>query len=411
MRNLRKITSSVLLSAVLLVAPNLATAALTVGSTSITTDSTLSLQGGNVGIGTTAPGKALEINSATGANLRLTYNDTDGSAANYSDLSVTSGGDLTLAPSGGDFNVTGNESVSGTLGVTGNTTLSGTLGVTGTSTFTGFMGVGGSAVDPTVVVNLANTGAYGGDGVTRYGYSADLTATDLSNVTAGYFSAGSSYGVSGADHNVLTGLDVHTNFSGAGRVDNSQGVYIQVANSSTGNMKDAYGIYNQILGYNVAGTSGPTTNAILYYGDLVNASSSNSYQSASIFHGKIRTLGGTSGYGTAYGLNLSGWSTPGATVTTSYGIYMDNSIDIGTTKYALYSDSNSNSYIKTNLGLGTVSPTELLDVNSNNIRIRTAKTPANATEACNQGEISWDASYMYICIADNTWHRSLHATW
>lgn len=62
---------------------------------------------GNLGIGTTAPDKALEINSASGANLRLTYNDADGSATNYVDFSTSSSGDLTVAPSGSDFNVTG----------------------------------------------------------------------------------------------------------------------------------------------------------------------------------------------------------------------------------------------------------------------------------------------------------------
>ena len=61
----------------------------------------------NFGIGTTGSGKALEINSATGANMRLTYNDADGSAANYADLSTSSSGDLTIAPSGGDTNITG----------------------------------------------------------------------------------------------------------------------------------------------------------------------------------------------------------------------------------------------------------------------------------------------------------------
>lgn len=64
-----------------------------------------------------------------------------------------------------------------------------------------------------------------------------------------------------------------------------------------------------------------------------------------------------------------------------------------------------------NVGVGTATPTEKLDINSDNIRIRTAKTPANATEACNQGEISWDASYTYVCVADNTWKRSAIATW
>ena len=67
---------------------------------------------GNVGIGTTAPDKALEINSATGANLRLTYNDSNGGALNYADLSTSSGGNLTIAPSGGALSVTGSISAS-----------------------------------------------------------------------------------------------------------------------------------------------------------------------------------------------------------------------------------------------------------------------------------------------------------
>lgn len=53
---------------------------------------------GYLGIGTTAPDKQLEINSATGANLRLTYNDSNGSAANYTDFSVGSDGGLTISP-------------------------------------------------------------------------------------------------------------------------------------------------------------------------------------------------------------------------------------------------------------------------------------------------------------------------
>jgi hypothetical protein len=63
--------------------------------------------GGLLGLGTTAPDKQLEINSATGDCLRLTYNDSNGSAANYVDYAVTSGGDGTITPSGGDVNVVG----------------------------------------------------------------------------------------------------------------------------------------------------------------------------------------------------------------------------------------------------------------------------------------------------------------
>src|SRR3990167_790959 len=55
---------------------------------------------GLVGIGTTAPEKALEINSATGANLRLTYNDSNGSALYYADFEVSSAGVLNIISSG-----------------------------------------------------------------------------------------------------------------------------------------------------------------------------------------------------------------------------------------------------------------------------------------------------------------------
>jgi hypothetical protein len=53
---------------------------------------------GYVGIGTTAPDKKLEINSATGDCLRLTYNDSDGNATYYSDFAVSSEGALTVTP-------------------------------------------------------------------------------------------------------------------------------------------------------------------------------------------------------------------------------------------------------------------------------------------------------------------------
>lgn len=60
---------------------------------------------GTIGINTSAPARQVEINSATGNCLRLTYNDSDGSASNYVDFLVSSSGDLTLTPSGGDINI------------------------------------------------------------------------------------------------------------------------------------------------------------------------------------------------------------------------------------------------------------------------------------------------------------------
>jgi len=52
-----------------------------------------------------------------------------------------------------------------------------------------------------------------------------------------------------------------------------------------------------------------------------------------------------------------------------------------------------------------------LNINSDVIRVRTAKTPASATDTGNAGDICWDANYIYVCIAANTWKRSALSTW
>jgi hypothetical protein len=37
--------------------------------------------------------------------------------------------------------------------------------------------------------------------------------------------------------------------------------------------------------------------------------------------------------------------------------------------------------------------------------------PASASAAGNEGQIAWDADYIYICTATNTWKRVAIATW
>lgn len=44
-------------------------------------------------------------------------------------------------------------------------------------------------------------------------------------------------------------------------------------------------------------------------------------------------------------------------------------------------------------------------------RISTAKTPASATATGTTGDICWDASYIYVCTATNTWKRVAISTW
>lgn len=64
-----------------------------------------------------------------------------------------------------------------------------------------------------------------------------------------------------------------------------------------------------------------------------------------------------------------------------------------------------------NFGIGTTVPGAKLDIDSDIIRLRTAKTPASAGAAGNQGDECWDADYHYRCVATNTWKRTALTTW
>ena len=106
---------------------------------------------GNLGLNKSSADKQVEINSATGDCLRLTYNTSSGTATNYADFLVSSGGNLTLTPSGSSttissaLGVTGATTLSSTLGVTGASTLSSTLSVTGATTLSSTLGVTGAS--------------------------------------------------------------------------------------------------------------------------------------------------------------------------------------------------------------------------------------------------------------------------
>jgi len=63
------------------------------------------------------------------------------------------------------------------------------------------------------------------------------------------------------------------------------------------------------------------------------------------------------------------------------------------------------------VGIGTSTPSGKLDVDDDRLRVRQAKTPASAVDSGNTGEIAWDANYLYVCTATNTWKRVALASW
>ena len=67
------------------------------------------------------------------------------------------------------------------------------------------------------------------------------------------------------------------------------------------------------------------------------------------------------------------------------------------------------------VGIGVTSPSRLLDLNTNIIRLRVAYAPPTAGTSGNEGDICWGTdsgtSYVYVCISDNTWERATLASW
>jgi hypothetical protein len=70
----------------------------------------------------------------------------------------------------------------------------------------------------------------------------------------------------------------------------------------------------------------------------------------------------------------------------------------------------TNSNGTTSIAIGSTLGTSTTTLNGNIIMSKTA-TPASATATGTTGTIVWDANYIYVCIATNTWKRMLITTW
>ena len=60
-------------------------------------------------------------------------------------------------------------------------------------------------------------------------------------------------------------------------------------------------------------------------------------------------------------------------------------------------------------GVATIAQT--LVVGGDTIELSTSKTPASAGDTGTTGQIAWDSSYIYICVATDTWKRAAISTW
>jgi hypothetical protein len=175
------------------------------------------------------------------------------------------------------------------------------------------------------------------------------------------------------------------------------------------------GARNTAIGGNAMGASADSSDnvAVGYHalstlhtgGDSHNAAVGY-HASHSLYEGSgITTLGSYAGEPMTYGFNStylgynSGPTSDGLTNATAVGydahVAISNALVLGGT-----GDHAAK------VGIGTTTPTQALDVNSNTVRVREDRTPASSSESCQKGEIAWDGSYLYVCVATNTWKRS-----
>ena len=63
------------------------------------------------------------------------------------------------------------------------------------------------------------------------------------------------------------------------------------------------------------------------------------------------------------------------------------------------------------VGINSRDPQTALDIDADAIRLRIDNTPSSASDFGHKGEIRWDANYIYICVATDTWKRVALSTW
>jgi hypothetical protein len=339
------------------------------------------------GYGTGALLKISSVNQATNANSDLTQTQYDEFWR------------LVKNPLAAYIPSTGNSSINGNLALGANT-------VPGTVTLTNY---GGTPTTSNTLLNVGSSLTSDG-GVNNRGATSVLFLDGAMTTSTQGLMAGTQTSTSNGNNITGTQIGTYGYFSheGTGTVSNAYGGYFIVNNDSTGTITNGTGSISQFINTNVGGNAtkgiggwnnlknsgtlfkgAGSKNLAENYGTISDAligawigahnyATSGTVPKAwgedvvisNFSTGNITTavvIGaqlGNSSTGTitnAYGISIGGpsdnWSnTGGGTVTNSYGLYIDPSINVGATKYSIYSASTANSYFAGNVGIGSSTP-------------------------------------------------------
>ena len=191
-------------------------------------------------------------------------------------------------------------------------------------------------------------------------------------------------GIDGSTTKYAIGMSVDNRLDVSSGVRNSGYVMgidcVGVVNNS-GYVQNSYGMRTYTGGGSEFHASGYITNAISLYSRVLNLASGTVHNAMGLY--STISAGSNGKIGNAYGVYL--YPNAGTITSGNYGIYQQGTED--------------------NYFGGT------LDTASSGIRIRDDHTPASASADGFKGQIVWDANYIYICTATNTWKRAALSTW
>ncbi len=328
-------------------------------------------KGGNVGIGTVNPSQSFDVsgNAVVSGALGVGNNSIPGSLSLINRPNIFSpvlGSSQTIETvSGSHFGV------SGYILLNGNTNVGGLLGMIEipstnsniTSTVKGsFSAVNnyGTGTASSVNGSWSSVDNYGIGTITdARGADISVYNDDNGNITKGL---GASIGIDNYGNGNITnstGNSIYAYNEGSGTITTNKGIESFSNNYGTGTISTNYGYYDEITNASTALISSAwgVSNNILNTGR-------GTITTARGYGMRFQNTTGST-IGTLYGFSAGGlndvWSNAG-TINTSYGIYLGSSIDVGITKYAIYSASVSNSYYAGNIGIGTSSPANILSL-------------------------------------------------
>lgn len=204
------------------------------------------------------------------------------------------------------------------------------------------------------------------------------------------------------------------------------------SNEVTGKYSNAKGLNNIASGdySSIEGrsseSSGDYSKAIGYFtkasGDYSFAAGYGSEASASYSFATGRNTDATNQYASAFGLNSlasgeSSFAHGEGTVAQgrcqivfgSYNIAQGTSTTQYGTDYAFIVGNGDSSANRSNAL--SLSWEGNLAIGGDSMTIETSKTPATSTSPGTTGTVCWDANYIYVCIATDTWKRTAIDTW